>query len=255
MRITDGYTHCGLSKYEPIEKVRAVMASALVERAVLVQHLGEFDNSYIETTVAADPEHLAGVCLVNHDSGDAVRDLEHLARRGVFRGVRLTTHACLACPDLPRAASDLGLIMVLFAPEGMAAYLPALLELLDDRPDTRLVLTHLGTPDLSREPSLESCREALRLADYPGTYLQLSGMKMCCPWPHEPLHGLVAEGFERFGASRIYWGSNYPVVGSEEDYLRDLRLLLDGRLPIPEDALPAVAGESAERLWFSAEEG
>ncbi len=45
MEIIDGYTPCGLSKYEPIEKVRKVMAGAGVQRAVLAQHLGEYDNT------------------------------------------------------------------------------------------------------------------------------------------------------------------------------------------------------------------
>src|SRR6202043_1719838 len=39
MEIVDAYAHCGLSKYEPIEKVRAAMAAGGVSRAVLVQHL------------------------------------------------------------------------------------------------------------------------------------------------------------------------------------------------------------------------
>ena len=255
MEIVDAYTHCGLSKYEPIEKVREVMAASGVSRAVLVQHLGEFDSSYIEDTVAADPQHLAGVCLVNHESVDAVPTLERLAARGYCRGVRLTTQACTARPEVLRAASELGLTIVLFAPDGMGDFLPELLEFLEGRPDSQLVLTHLGTPDLSEEPPLRTAREALRLAEYPGTYLQVSGMKMYCPWPHEPLHDLIADGFERFGGARLCWGSNYPVVGGKEDYLRDLRLLLDGRLPVPKEAVAAIAGGNADRLWFDRGEG
>ena len=45
--IIDSYTHCGISKYLPIEDVSATMDRAGVHRAVLAQHLGEFDNSYI----------------------------------------------------------------------------------------------------------------------------------------------------------------------------------------------------------------
>ena len=55
MEIVDAYTHCGLRKYHPIEKIRHVMNLADVARAVLVQHLGEFDNSYIGNMVKNDP--------------------------------------------------------------------------------------------------------------------------------------------------------------------------------------------------------
>ena len=109
MNVVDAYAHCGVSKYEPIETVRDVMSASGVSRAVLVQHLGEFDNSYIERAVAADPQHLAGVCLVDHESDGAVAALEQLADSGRFGGVRLTTDACAARPDVLRAAAELGL--------------------------------------------------------------------------------------------------------------------------------------------------
>ncbi len=46
------------------------------------------------------------------------------------------------------------------------------------------------------------------------------------------------------------WGSNYPLVGTQDDYIADLRLLLEGRLPVPSAAIPQIAGENARRLWF-----
>jgi L-fuconolactonase len=75
-------------------------------------------------------------------------------------------------------------------------------------------------------------------------------MKMFCPPPHEPLHPLIERVVAAFGASRIVWGSNYPVVGSQDDYVVDLRLLLDGRLSLPHDAISQIVGENARRLWF-----
>jgi predicted TIM-barrel fold metal-dependent hydrolase len=76
-------------------------------------------------------------------------------------------------------------------------------------------------------------------------------MKMFCPYPHEPLYPLIAQAIDAFGANRILWGSNYPVVGTVEDYTADLRLLLDDRLPVPGEAIAKIAGENAVRLWFN----
>jgi predicted TIM-barrel fold metal-dependent hydrolase len=91
----------------------------------------------------------------------------------------------------------------------------------------------------------------LELAQFSNVYLQLSGMKMFCPYPHEPLYPLIAQAVDAFGVNRILWGSNYPVGGPQEDYAADLRLLLDGRLPVPGEAIAKVAGENAKRLWFN----
>ncbi len=250
MEIIDAYTHCGLSKYEPIKQVARVMASAGVGRAVLVQHLGEFDNSYIAGCVASAPDRLAGVCLVDHTLPDAVSQLEKLANSGCFRGVRFPVQVLIDAPDLFDTAAKLGLVLVLYAPDGMGYVVESLNRFLDLHPGARVVLTHLGTPRMEEAPEFAGARRAFRLARHPGVYWQLSGMKMYCPWPHEPLHPLIADAFSAFGPERILWGSNYPVVGSELDYGRDLELLTQERLPIPPDAIPAIAGGNAKRLWF-----
>ena len=74
-----------------------------------------------------------------------------------------------------------------------------------------LLYTNLGTPRMAEAPEFRDARTAFHLARHPGVYWQLSGMKMYCPWPHEPLHQLVADGVEAFGAERILWGSNFPA--------------------------------------------
>ena len=76
-------------------------------------------------------------------------------------------------------------------------------------------------------------------------------MKMFCPYPHEELYPLMSEAAAAFGTSRLIWGSNYPVVGDKNDYVADLKLLLEGRLSIPKEAIPLIAGANARALWFA----
>ncbi len=251
MEIIDAYAHCGLSKYEPIENVRAAMAAGGVSRAVLVQHLGEFDNSYIGSVVASDPEHFAGVLLVDHRAEDMADTLMRSVASGSFQGLRLTAEALLANPALCSLAGNLSLVIVLYAPQGIRPILSQLQKQLESAPFTRLVITHLGNPSFSGSKLDDAAHAALELARFANVYLQLSGMRMFCPYPHEPLYSLIARAVDAFGANRILWGSNYPVVGSRDDYLADLRLLLDGRLPVPSEVIAQVAGENAKRLWFS----
>jgi L-fuconolactonase len=231
MEIIDAYAHCGLSKYEPIEKVRDAMASAGVSRAVLVQHLGEFDNAYIGSVVENDPRHFAGVLLVDHRQKDVVGTLERWHASGHFQGM----------------------VIVLFASEGVGPIVGPLEKEFRLAPFTRLVITHLGNPSFEKGDLAESARDVFRLAQFGNVFLQISGMKQFCPFPHEALFPLIADSFTHFGPKRLLWGSNYPVVGTKEDYLADLHLLLDGKLPIPSEAIPKVAGENAQRLWFNRE--
>jgi predicted TIM-barrel fold metal-dependent hydrolase len=88
-QLIDGYTHCGLSKYRPVEDVLAAMQSAGVTRAVLCQHLREYDNEYLAHVVASSPATFAAVCLVDPTSPTAAADLQKWHATGRFRGVRL----------------------------------------------------------------------------------------------------------------------------------------------------------------------
>lgn len=254
MEIIDGYCHCGLNKYEPIERVAAVMAAANVSRAVLVQHLGEFDNSYLAGIAAAEPQRFAAVYLIDHQPNDCIATLNRWADSGSFRGIRLSTEALAARPDLADAAVDRGLIIVLYAPEGVAPAASLLSDLFKRRPGAHLVVSHLGKPDTADSPQFAKWGDTLRLAEHPGAYLQLSGMKMFCPWPHEPLYPLIEQAVERFGPARIYWGSNFPVVGDATDYRNDLALIAEGKLPIASGDIPAIVGQNAKRLWFASVE-
>src|SRR5690349_9549851 len=117
MLIIDAYTHCGLSKYEPIERVSATMAAAGVSRAVLVQHLGEFDNGYLAEQVDRNRDRFAAVCLVDHTLPDAADRLTQVKLSGNFRGVRFPVQVLLDAPDLFHIAAQLRLILVLYAPD------------------------------------------------------------------------------------------------------------------------------------------
>ena len=116
MEIIDSYTHCGLSKYEPIERVREAMHQSGVTRAVLVQHLGEFDNGYIQGVVSDDADHLVGVCLVNEEASDSAQQLQRWSESGHIRGVRFTTNALTRAPQLFGTAVELGLAQSHFCP-------------------------------------------------------------------------------------------------------------------------------------------
>ena len=250
MDIIDAYLHCGLNKYLPIEDVKRTISAAGVSRAVIVQHLGEYDNSYIQEIVQRDPDRFAGVCLVDHMDEGAESRLSALLKGGPFRGVRLTSEALREAPDIFAAAADAGGIIVFFAPEGIAASVNTLERFLESRPGCRLVVTHLGNPSVEEYPAFVEHRSLFRLAGHEGVYLQISGMEMFSPYPHAQLYPLIEEASRAFGPERLLWGSNYPVVGGLDEYRKELELLLEGRLPLPEGSVPAVTGENAAVLWF-----
>ena len=251
MEIVDAYTHCGITKYEPIEQVRRVMGAAGVKRAVLAQHMGEFDNTYIDGVVASDSEYFVGVCMVDHTRPDAASELRTIAQSGHFKGIRLTADSIDSGISCWKTAADLGLTIVLYAPNGLSVFMNAIVAFLGSRPKCNIVLTHLGTPMLDQDPDFKKYGKVFQLSDFDNVYYQVSGMKMFCPFPYAPLYSQLEEATKTFGTSRLLWGSNYPVVGDQQDYVNDLRLLLDNKLPFPKSAISDIAGGNARKLWFS----
>lgn len=247
----DAYAHCGREKYLPVEALEAVMSEGGVECAVLCQHLGQFDNSYIASQLASRPGRFAGVALVDHRAESWGESIAEVGRLG-FRGLRITSDALRERPMLPREAASAGLTQVLYAPEGVGAIAESLRALAPAHPQAAFVVSHLGNPAVE-DGVLRDGDEILQLADLPNVNVLLSGLAMFCPFPYTPLDRLVTEVVEAFGPERVMWGSNFPVGGdAAPDYLRELHLVRSaGRWGIDTEAAAAISDTTARRLWFS----
>jgi L-fuconolactonase len=245
----DGYSHCGLSKYRPVEDVLAVMQSAGVDRAVLCQHLGEYDNEYLAKVVASHSATFAAICLVDPTSPTAAAELGRWHATSRFRGVRLTAQWLSDYQPLWARAVDLGLTLVLYAPQGVAIAAPAIARFLAAHPTARLVVTHLGNPQLQEGHLVDT--ELLRLVELERVFVQLSGLSQFSEYPHTGLHDFIRAIIREFGAARIYWGSNYPVCGDEAAYRRDLHQVTSGEWELTPEQIEWITGRTAEQLWFS----
>ena len=248
--VIDGYTHCGLSKYYPYETLRGVLDAAGVSRVVIVQHMGEYDNAYLGGLTREHPDTVACVGLVNHRDPRARDQLAELAEGGDLKGVRLTSEMMFERPELVMAAAHLGLIIQAMPHHAPADWVPYLEAAIARHPETRVMLSHLATPRLQDAPDFAPQQPVWDLARHPGVMFQLSFPSRYAPHPHEPVYPVIAQAVEAFGAERIVWGSNYPASGGLDEYLADLMLLLDGKLPVPDEAIEAIAGGNARRFWF-----
>jgi predicted TIM-barrel fold metal-dependent hydrolase len=247
--IIDAYTHCGLSKYLPVEDVLAAMDGAGVKRAVLCQHLGEYDNTYLARIVAEHKGRFAAVCPVSPEDHDNCSQLRQWHATGAFRGLRVLADWLAGDPAFVVAALDLGMNLVVYAPDGIAGAIPHLRNLLRRRPAAKIIISHIGNPKVENGRVVGG-DEILDLASDPGIYVQLSGLSMFCEYPHAPLESLVSRIVEQFGPERITWGSNFPVCGDREAYRRDLALVTSGPWGLRPGDIEWVVGRTAQRLWF-----
>ena len=250
LEIIDGYCHCGVSKYRPEQDVRDVMARFNVTKAVLVQHLGEYDNSYIQQVVRGAPECFAGVLLVNMDDPHVAKQLDDWVADRMFRGIRLLASSLRTHPVVWKRAARLGLVLVVYDEPCLARYAEDLALFAKVHPETHLVISHLGMPDVREAPGYSGQGKILSLAEQPNVFVQISGMHMFSQVPYPDLVPLVEQLVATFGPERLVYGSNYPVMKNEAVYQAERDLLCAGDLGIPRAAVEQVMCGTARRLWF-----
>jgi L-fuconolactonase len=252
--IIDGYCHCGQRKYRSIEDVRRVMDRFGVSRAVLVQHLGEYDNSYLQHIVVAEPDRFAGVFLVNVEDAASQDHLACWAETKVFRGIRLVAHTLRSHPSLWDQVAEIGLNIVVYEEPILAPYADLLDGFANRHPNTLLILSHLGMPDPNETPWFQSHRPIFSLGRQPNVFVQISGFHMFGKAPYAGLVPLIERLVEDFGPNRLFFGSNYPVMKEEATFGEELRLLRSGMLGIPQEAANVTLAKTAMKLWFDVTE-
>ncbi|MCU0228280.1 MAG: amidohydrolase [Bryobacterales bacterium] len=247
--ITDAYGHCGLRKFRPIADVRRITDRHGVARANLVQHMGEFDNQYLADIVGEEPERFSAVFLVDIEAPDAVLSIRKWASTGLFRGMRMTSASILTHPVLWQEAANLGLHLVVSGPFP-APEAAAISRFAASNAGNSLQLTHLGLPQHDESPAFPSLPPVLEMASQRNIHVQVSGMHQRAAAPYTALIPAIQQLWEAYGESRLVYGSNFPVMETDQVYELEIHLIRSGRLGIPATAAEAVMDANARRLWF-----
>ena len=228
MPIVDSHCHASISWYEPIEVLVDQMDRNGVDHAVLVQIMGQTDNSYLLDCLRRVPGRFAVVVLVDPGRADAGEQLARLAARGAS-GVRLPAAARSPGPDplaVWRAAERLGLAVSCAGTSGELSS-AEFANLVQAVPDLPIVLEHLGSvsaPDADPAQAA-SRRRAFGLARFPGVFIKVPGLGEFCrrsmpitePFPFVlPVPPLLDLAFGAFGPGRMMWGSDYPPMSGRE---------------------------------------
>lgn len=97
----------------------------------------------------------------------------------------------------------------------LARQLPIALDLVRACPDQTLILDHCGVPDIAGEAFTPWAKAIADLARMPNLNVKLSGISAyCAPGTAglETLRPWVSHVLDCFGAERVVWGSDWPVV-------------------------------------------
>lgn len=242
------------------EGMVARMDESGIDQAVLVQATTNYgyDNSYVLDSSRRRPERFVAVGTVDPLRPDAADNLKTAAGEGGLSGVRLFTSGStvptqgewfIAPETFPfwEQAAELALPVCLQMRLGAAT--KALVELLERFPEVKVLLDHIGYPDIAASPA-HAGAEVAELAAHPGLHLKLT---------HRNLERLRDAGeqagdflgpvVEAFGAERIAWGSNCPAA--EQSLPELLTLAREVLAGLPEHDRQEIFAGTARRLYPS----
>jgi L-fuconolactonase len=264
-----GYAWLGAAGLEGIRRpftpadLRVEVAAAGVDRTILVE-AGRCQVAEAPEFLghAADTDVIAGV-VAWADVGDpelAATLARYRRLRGgeLLVGVRAQVQGEPDPDYLDRAEVRRGLAVV--AAAGLAFdlvirvdQLPSAVRLARALPELRLVLDHLGKPRIDQGPDgLAGWREPFEaLAECANVACKLSGMvtEAGPRWTVEALRPFVAAAVRSFGASRLMFGSDWPVCLLVAGYRQVLEALRRALPPMSAADVEAIFGGTAARHY------
>lgn len=214
--------------------LRAERAAAGVHHSLLVQAApSEAETRYLFELARQDAAVLGVVGWVDLDAADADARIDALvaAGGGLLRGLRpmaqdLPDPGWLAHPALDRPLDRLAAHDLAFDALVAPAQWPALLARLERQPQLRVMLDHAGKPAISPAGFRRWAGWIDTLAAIPSVHCKLSGLltQLEPGADADAIEPFVAHLFERFGAARLVWGSDWPGLTLRAGYAEWLHL-------------------------------
>jgi L-fuconolactonase len=200
-----------------------------VQRTVVVQAAPTLEETRYLLDLAREEASIAGVVgWVPMLSNDAPALIAEFARDAKFKGIRpmlqdIADDDWIANPDLAPAvealiAQDLAFDALIFT-----RHVDALEIFIKRFPKLRIVVDHGAKPPIrDGQSGWQSWADGItRLARLPHVHCKLSGLatEAASGWTEATLQPYVDHLLQSFGPARLMWGSDWPVLDLNGDYL------------------------------------
>ncbi|WOH38121.1 amidohydrolase family protein [Thalassotalea fonticola] len=237
--------------------LRPLLNQANVESSVLVQAAASTAETEFMLQLAEQTEYVAGVVgWIDMESDDALADLENLQQNPYFKGIR---------PMVQDIEEPLWMLKEELAPVFEALidkdlsfdalvtpiHLDALYILLQRYPKLRVVIDHGAKPDIASNTSPYWYEKMALIAKDTSAFCKISGL--VTEAGQNPSFEQVAPYMEHllrcFGAERLMWGSDWPVLNLSSNYPDWTNHLERFLQPLKDDDKQAIWANSAKIFY------
>lgn len=228
-----------------------------VEAGVLVQAAPtQAETEFLLEHAAVHGAVLGVVGWVDLSAEDAPQRIEELTARPKLKGLRPMLHD-LPDPDwilhaaLAPALHAMAAHGLVFDALVRPVHLPRIVELCRRHPDLQVVVDHGGKPDIANAQWQPWANDVQRLADETQAVCKLSGLLTeAGPRPGPgAADRWAAHLLEGFGADRLLWGSDWPVLERAASYRQWWSDTAGALERLTETERAAVLGGNARRVY------
>ena len=235
-----------------------MLVRAGIHRTVLVQAAPTLAETCYLLELAEQNDFIVGVVgWVDMEGGrSGVEELQELRQNPRFLGVRpmiqdIADPAWMLRPALRPVFDAIVADGLTFDALVKPVHLPYLLALLQRYPDLPTVVDHGAKPDIAAGQWAPWARWIDRIAAETSAYCKLSGLiteageDQSFPDLAPYMDRLLAS----FGAERLMWGSDWPVLNLRTDYHRWVAATRRWLAPLPAAHREAIEGGNAARFY------
>lgn len=201
---------------------------------------------------------LGVVTWIDFTDPDLGATLDHFQRHPKFKGVRhlIQDEADPKWglrPDVINGLKELARRDIQFEVCVRIPHLPHVEAMLDEVPDLRAILDHIGKPRIADGALDDWAPHMERLAKNPRLYVKLSGLVTEAKpyaWTVDDLRPYARAVYEWWGEDRVVFGSDWPVcLTAAKSWKEVLAALTQALGPLPQTAHAKLMGENAARYY------
>ena len=238
--------------------LRPLLIQTGVDATILVQAAPTRDESdYLLEIARKTPWVLGVVGWIDLESPDAADEVRRRASEPLFLGVRPMLQD-LADPDwilranLTPALNAIAAEGLVFDALILSYQLAAITELATRHPQLAIVLDHAAKPHLGEADAMVAWGKDIEaLAALPNVTCKVSGLltELRPGGTRDDVARAIGVLFDLFGAHRLLWGSDWPVLTLADGYQDWFEMVREAIAAKQSSAVRAAMGDNALRIY------
>ncbi|MBN23791.1 MAG: amidohydrolase [Alteromonadaceae bacterium] len=208
------------------DELRPHLKKSGIDKAVIMQAVPDMAETHYMLSLAHSTDFILGVVgWIDMQHIDAPYNIAKLSNNPYFKGIRpmiqdILNDDWMLQPQFASAFKALTELGLCFDALVKPRHLQQLITLVDRYPNLKVVIDHAAKPNIAETQFSQWKEDIQALAKRPNVYCKLSGLVTEAGYnPNfDILIPYMSHLLKSFGASRLMWGSDWPVLNLATDY-------------------------------------